>query len=169
MSPAILALVLFAQAQPAQALPDTRPVEMTSRGGLSIDLKQKIGVAKVDVLIKRDDVLVCCDEAEARYLANKIERVTCKGRVVIVRPDGTRATAGIAVFIASEDKVTLTGDAHVVSELADLQGEKIVYDIKNDRLEVEGQKSRFKYTPNVTAPDPKADLKAQRPCPPNKR
>lgn len=172
MSPAILALSLFAQSPQspsnAQLAPDTRPVEMTSRGGLSIDLKQKIGIAKVDVLIKRDDVLVCCDEAEARYLANKIERVTCKGRVVIVRPDGTRATAGIAVFIASEDKVTLTGDAHVVSELADLQGEKIVYDIKNDRLEVEGQKSRFKYTPG-TAVLPATDPKAQRPCPPTKR
>src|SRR5688572_17699164 len=122
-------------------LPDSRPVEMTAKGGLSIDLKQKIGIAKRDVVIKRDDVLVCCDEAEARYQSNKIERVTCKGRVVIVRPDGTHATAGLAVFIASEDKITLTGSAHVKTEAADLEGEKIIYDIKNDRLEVEGKHS----------------------------
>jgi lipopolysaccharide transport protein LptA len=156
-------LVFVAILALGQVVPDNRPVEMTSSGGLSIDLKQKIGIAKGDVLIKRDDVLVCCDEAEAKYQANKIERVTCKGRVVIVRPDGTRATAGIAVFIASEDKVTLTGAAHVITEAADLQGEKIIYDIKNDRLEVEGQKSKFKYSPGqkISTPEP-----PQRPCPP---
>jgi lipopolysaccharide transport protein LptA len=159
---AAIALLLFAQVQP-----DARPVEMTSSGGLSIDLKQKVGIARGDVLIKRDDVVICCDEAEARYLANKIEKVTCKGRVVIVRPDGTRATAALAVFIASEDKVTLTGEAHVITEAADLQGEKIIYDIKNDRLEVEGQKSRFKYTPTNTAAA--KDATPSRTCPPNKR
>lgn len=150
----------------AQLETDARPVEMTSKGGLSVDLKQKIGVAKGDVLIKRDDVLVCCDEAEARYLKNKIERVTCRGRVVIVRPDGTRATAGVAVFVASEDRVTLSGAAHVVTEAADLQGEKIIYDIKNDRLEVEGQKSRFVYAPVPKASDPKEQ--PSRPCPPTR-
>src|SRR6185295_15076234 len=113
--------------------------------GLSIDLKNKIGIAKGDVLIKREDVMVCCDEAEARYQANRIEQVTCKGRVVIVRPDGTRATASQAVFVAAEDKVTLSGQAHVITESADLQGEKIVYDIARDRVDVQGDKSRFKY------------------------
>jgi lipopolysaccharide transport protein LptA len=165
----LLALLLVLVAQQDA---EHRPVEMTSRGGLSIDLKKKIGIAKGDVLIKRDDVLVCCDEAEARYLANKIERVTCKGRVVIVRPDGTRATAGLAVFLASEDKVTLSGSAHVITEAADLQGERIVYDIKNDRLEVEGDKSRFKYTPitpgqPITPKDPKDPL--ERTCPPGQK
>jgi lipopolysaccharide transport protein LptA len=163
----VLAAITVAALLAAQ-LPtnDGRPVEMTSKGGLSIDLKQKIGIAKGDVLIKRDDVLVCCDEAEARYQANKIERVTCKGRVVIVRPDGTRATAGLAVFVASEDKVTLTGSAHVISDVADLQGEKIIYDIKNDRLEVEGQKSRFKYTPGQPTSKDQPPPPPSRPCPP---
>jgi lipopolysaccharide transport protein LptA len=157
-----LALLLLIQLQA-----DSRPVEMTSSGGLSIDLKKKIGIARGDVLIKRDDVLVCCDEAEAHYQANKIERVTCKGRVVIVRPDGTRATAALAVFIATEDKVTLSGAAHVVTEGADLQGEKIVYDIKNDRLEVEGTKSRFKYSPGQTINS--KETPPARACPPDQK
>lgn len=141
-------VLLIAQSESrAHLQSDTRPVEMSSDGGMSIDLKRKIGRAKGDVLIKRDDVLVCCDEAEAHYLANQIESVTCKGRVVIVRPDGTRATANLAVFIAAEDKITLTGKARVVAEAGDLAGEKIVYDIGTDQLEVEGGKSRFNYRP----------------------
>jgi lipopolysaccharide transport protein LptA len=141
---------------------DQRPVEMTASGGLSIDLKRQVGIAKGDVSIKRDDVHVCCDEAEASYAANRIERVTCRGRVVIVRPDGTRATAALAVFNATEDTVTLTGEARVVTEGADLAGERIIYDIAKDKLEVEGGKSRFRYKP-------KAELVAEipeRPCGP---
>lgn len=136
-----------------------RPVEMTASGGLSLDLKRHVGLARGDVLIQRDDVSVCCDEAEAQYVGDRIERVTCRGRVVIVRSDGTRATAAMAVFVASDDQVTLSGGARVVSEQADLSGEKIIYDIGKDRLAVEGGRSRFKFKPALTEPLPRA-------CPP---
>lgn len=141
---------------------DARPVEMTSSGGLSIDLNRHLGHAHGDVLIKRDDVLVCCDDAVAHYTGNQIERLTCRGRVVIVRPDGTRATAQVAVFQASEDRVTLTGDARVYSEEANLSGDRIIYDVARDHLEVEGGRSKFKYKPETEAD--RAIL--ARPCPP---
>ncbi|MCK6547685.1 hypothetical protein L6R52_17675 [Myxococcota bacterium] len=171
VSTSLVVALALASAEPAaepaspardRVITDQKPVEMTASGGLTIDLKRQVGIAKGDVSIKRDDVHVCCDEAEASYAANRIERVTCRGRVVIVRPDGTRATAALAVFVASEDKVTLTGEARVVTEGADLAGERIIYDIAKDKLEVEGGKSRFRYKP-------KAELAAEipeRPCGP---
>lgn len=161
-------------AQPAQPAPreaksriqtEGRPVEMTSTGGLSIDLKKQTGFAKGDVIIKRDDILVCCDAAEAKYSGNQIERVTCRGRVVIVRPDGTRATADVAVYTAVEDRVTLTGGAHVVTQDTDLKGDKIVYDIARDHVEVEGGKgarSQFKFR----QAEAKMGGVLDRPCPP---
>jgi lipopolysaccharide transport protein LptA len=161
----IAVALLFLGAEPLSSnrvQNDSRPIDMTSSGGLSIDLKQHIGIAKGDVVIRREDVLVCCDEAEARYAGSKIERVTCRGRVVIVRPSGTRAMAHVAVFNAGEDRLTLTGDARVYSEEANLAGERIVYDIGRDHLEVEGGRPQFKYRP-----DPKQDKEiAARPCPP---
>jgi lipopolysaccharide transport protein LptA len=72
--------------------------------------------------------------------------------VVIVRPDGTRATAGVAVYRASSDTVTLTGKANVFANETHLSGEKIVYDIGQDRLEVAGRKSRFSFAPDSKAP-----------------
>lgn len=141
--------------------PDQRPVEMSAKGGLTVDLKRHVGVAKKDVVIRRDDVTVCCDEAEAHYSGNQIERVTCRGRVVIVRPDGTQATADVAVFLAAQDQVTLSGNAEVVTPEAKLSGEKIVYDIGKDQLEVAGKKSRFQYGPKKGAPTP-----LPRSCPP---
>jgi lipopolysaccharide transport protein LptA len=143
---------------------NTRPVEMTARGGLHVDLKRQTGTAKGDVLIRRDDVLVCCDEADAKYSGNRLERVTCRGRVVIVRPNGARATANLAVFVAKEDRLTLSGMARVLTEDGDLTGDRIIYDIGQDRLHVDGGRSRFKWAPG---PGPKADAEApSRPCPP---
>jgi lipopolysaccharide transport protein LptA len=102
---------------------------------------------------------VCCDEAEASYAGGKIEQVTCRGRVVIVRPDGTRASAGVAIYRAAEDTVTLTGQPNVFAKDAHLSGETIVYDIGKDKLEVAGKRSKFSFVPANKAP-------AMRACPP---
>lgn len=161
----VAALLAAAPEAKEKVRPDSRPVEMSARGGLEVDLKRHVGVAKGDVLIQRDDVMVCCDEAEARYQGDRIERVECRGRVVIVRPDGTRARADLAVFDASKDLVTLEGGARVRSPEADLAGEKIIYDIARDRLDVRGKKSRFRYAP-PSADAPKEALPLDRPCPP---
>jgi lipopolysaccharide transport protein LptA len=135
------------------------PVELSSKGGISIDMTRNVGIAKNDVVIKRKDVTVCCDEAEAIYSGGKIDQVTCRGRVVIVRPDGTRATAGVAVYRAASDSVTLTGKANVFAKDTHLSGEKIIYDIGKDRLEVAGKQSKFTFSPDAKAP-------ALRACPP---
>ncbi len=149
----MLAWVLWLlAAPPEQLLKDGAPVEMTAKGGLRVDLKRNRGFAKGDVVITREDITVCCDEAEAEYAKNRIEVVTCKGRVVVVRPDGTRATANVAVFRAAQDQVTLSGAAQVVSKEAQLAGERIIYNIGEDRLEVEGSKARFRFDPKTVAP-----------------
>lgn len=169
---ALLALVLAAPdagpGEAAQPAPSRlsggardRPVDMRARGGLRVDLKKQTGVAEGDVVIQRDDVTVCCDRAEALFSKNSIQRVECRGNVVVLRPDGTRARADVAVFDASADTVTLAGKAHVQSLEADLQGESIVYDIASDRLEVRGKKARVRYTPQ-----PEPPLALGRTCPP---
>lgn len=139
----------------------TRPVDMRAKGGLSVDLKKQTGTAQGDVVIQREDVTVCCDRADATFTKNAIQRVECRGNVVVLRPDGTRARADVAVFDASTDTVTLAGKARVQSTEADLEGESIVYDIASDRLEVKGNKARFRY-----APVPGALLPLGRACPP---
>jgi lipopolysaccharide transport protein LptA len=161
-----LALALWAVAAPPSAAGRLarvgRPVELTAAGGLSLDLSRGVGLARGDVVVRRDDVTVCCDEAEARYASNRLERVTCRGRVEIVRADGTRARADVAVFVASEDRLTLSGQAEVLARDARLEGERIVYDLGTDRLEVEGGASRVRYRPEGASPAP------LRPCPPRR-
>ena len=152
--------IAFLAAQDAPRLAPDRPVQMRARDGLEIDLDAKVGRARGDVVIERDDVVVCCDEAEAKYSDKRIDRVTCRGNVVIVRPDGTKARADVAIFVAEADNVTLFGKARVFAPEATLSGERIVYDIARDRLVVEGKKSRFDFEPKGTKP-PKLRV-----CPP---
>lgn len=158
---AMLAIALLLLMQPAaDRLKDGKPVEMTAQGGLQVDLKAQSGKAKGDVTIKREDIVVCCDEADAKLSGDRIERVECRGNVVIVRPDGTKARADLAVFDASADTVTLSGKARLVSTQADLTGEAIVYDIARDKLDVKGKGSKLRFAPA----DAKLDL--GRKCPP---
>ncbi len=145
----------------AGKLASERPVEMRSSGGLEVDLKRNVGVARGDVVIRRDDVIVCCDEAEARYRGKEIERVECRGRVVVVRADGTKAVADVAVFDAAKESVSLSGRARVRSESADVEGQLIVYDIRSDQLSVKGKDSRFRFQPPASE-----GLKLPRSCPP---
>ena len=140
---------------------ERKPVRMSAKGGLRVDLKRKVGVATRDVVIRRDDVTVCCDRAEAEYAANQIRKVTCRGRVVIARPDGTRAAADLAVFEAEANAVTLSGKARVWTKDARVVGTRIVYDIGADQLSVEGDKSKFDFDPAGTPPP-----KTLRACPP---
>lgn len=139
-----------------------RPVEMQSSGGLEVDLKRNVGVARGDVVIRRDDVTVCCDEAEAHYRGDRIERVECRGRVVVVRADGTKAVADVAVFDAGKEQVSLSGRARVRSESADVEGQLIVYDIRRDQLSVKGKASRFRFQPAASDA-----LALPRSCPPS--
>jgi lipopolysaccharide transport protein LptA len=122
-------------------------VDLSSKGGIAVDLERNVAVAKDDVVIRRDDVTVCCDEAEAEYEGGRIRRVTCRGHVAIVRPDGTRASAEVAVYEAEPDRVTLTGAPKVYAKEASLAGDRIVYDIAKDRLLVEGERSKFAFKP----------------------
>lgn len=135
------------------------PVELSAEGGISIDLENDTGVARKNVVIRRRDVTVCCDEAKARYRGGRIQVVTCRGHVVIVRPDGTKAAAETAIYQADGDSVTLIGDARVYAKDAQLSGARIVYDIARDRLEVAGKRSRFAFKPAKAVPN-------LRKCPP---
>jgi lipopolysaccharide transport protein LptA len=137
------------------------PIEMTAKGGLSVNLKTQIGLARGDVIVRRDDVTLCCDRAEARFDGDQIRRVECSGRVVIRRADGTIARADLAVFEADADRLVLTGDARVRSTLASLDGERIVYDVARDELTVEGGRSRVRYTPQQKG----ARAEPERACP----
>lgn len=155
-----LLLLCAAPFDPAAVKADKGPVQMSAQGGIQVDLKRRVGVAKGDVIIRRSDVTVCCDEAEAEYEADRIRKVTCRGNVVIRRPDGTVAVANEAIFQADANAVTLSGDAKVFTKDARLAGPRIVYDINKDALSVAGGTSRFSF-------DPKGrELpKGLRPCP----
>ena len=135
-------------------------VEMTAAGGIELDLERQIGKARTDVIVRRGDVTVCCDEARADYRGGRIVRLACRGRVVIRRADGIRATADEAVYVASRDALTLSGRVWLDTKDATLSGTRLVYDIRRDRLHVVGAKSRFAWTPGLSTA-----RRSVRPCP----
>ena len=140
--------------------PSRLPIEMTAAGGIELDLERQRGTARTDVVIRRGDVTVCCDEARADYRGGRIVRLACHGRVVIRRADGTRAVADEAEYVAAQDALTLKGRVRLEAREATVSGTRLVYDIRRDRLNVVGEKSRFAFTPAPSTVRPPV-----RPCP----
>ena len=126
------------------------PLEMTADGGLIFDLVRRIGRAEGNVIVRRHDMVVCCDRAEAKLKNARIDSVRCEGDAVIRRLDGTRITADHVQYDAAHNLLTLTG--RVVAQRADgeLAGAKMVYRLDQDRLEVTGPRSTLRFIPAPT-------------------
>ncbi len=157
------AAVVVAVCDGAGAPPDRdaqAPIEMTADGNLTIDMVKRIGRARGNVIIRRRDFVVCCDEAEARYGAKTIEKVSCRGNVVIHTVGPTRITAGWAEFRVAADRLVLRGGVVVWRPRGRLTGRRIEYDLSAERLDVSGPGSSL-----VFSPDGGALPAAARSCP----
>ena len=136
------------------------PIEMTADGRMTVDLARRVGRAEGGVVIRRRDLVVCCDEAKAKYGRDAIEAVSCQGRVVIRGVDRTVITARSVEFRVDVNRLTLKDDVIVWRPDGRLSGPHVEYDLSTKRLEVKGPGSAFRYTPG----SPSA-LPATRSCP----
>lgn len=142
-----LAWASGADAAPDVVVPADAPIEMTADGGLTIDFDRQTGRAEGNVVIRRTDMIVCCDRADARFNRGRIAQVRCEGDVVINRVDGTRITAEALQFEAVHHRLVLTG--RVVAQRPDgqLTGARMVYRLDKDELQVSGPGSTLRLRP----------------------
>lgn len=148
---AALAWGLVASPEPEGRLARA-PIEMSSDGGIRIDLRRRTGTAEGHVVIRRRDLVVCCDRAVARYGSDRISEVTCRGNVVIHRADGMRIMAAQARFVADRERLVLTGGVRVWREEGYLSGQRIEFDLARDRLDVRGPGSTLVLAEGATPP-----------------
>ncbi len=125
-----------------------------------LDLAGGRGSAHGNVVIRSGDFVLCCDRLEAKYADGSIEELLCKGRVVIRKRDGTQVTASQVDFRASERRLTFQGNVVVWQKGGMLAGPRMIFDLRTERLEVTGARSRLSWSPGTSAPPP-----AGRPCP----
>ncbi|MEL7369018.1 MAG: LptA/OstA family protein [Myxococcota bacterium] len=141
---------LFALA--AEGSDDRTPVEISAKGGMSVDLEKGLGRAEGDVVIRRRDLVVCCDRAEAVYAKGQIRAVACRGNVVIRRTDGTRIVAEQVNFQPGRKRLALSGRVKVWRSDGQLTGDRMTYALDTGRLEVRGARSTLKLTPDGDPP-----------------
>ena len=142
------------------AIADGRPipVEMTADEGLVVDLAKGTGLARGNVVLRRGDLVVCCDRAEARYGKAGIDRIACRGRVIVRHGEQTLISAQTIEFQVASNRLLLRGQVDVWRKEGRLRGNKMVFDIDSERLEVSGAQSRLIWAPTVLPP-------ARRSCP----
>lgn len=132
------------------------PTVVTAKG-LVADNRKRTVTYNTDVVVKRGDVTLYADEVVIRLSAEKktggkpgageffsgtggVETIEARGGVKIVQGDKT-ATADVAVYDASEEKIILKGNPRVWQGPSVLTGSSISFDVAEDTITVEDAKT----------------------------
>ena len=129
--------------EPEQAkLGDTgQPIDITS-DRVETYSKDNLIVFKGNVMARQKDIVIYADSIEALLIeeGKGIEKVVAGGNVKIQQ--GLRvANCQKAVFYNLDQRVVLTGDPKVLDGENIVSGDEIIFDIKQNRVEVKGGSS----------------------------
>jgi outer membrane protein assembly factor BamD len=115
-----------------------QPIDITS-DRVETYSKENLVVFKGNVIARQKDVVIYADRLEAVIIEDGkgIERVVANGNVKI-QQGGRTANCQNAVFYNLDQKVVLTGDPKVWEGDNTVSGDEIIFDIKQDRVEVKG-------------------------------
>ncbi len=95
------------------------------------------------VVLKQEDLTIVSDTLEAYLSEDKkeIEKVYARGNVRIIKGEKT-ATCREAEFDNRSGKILLRGEVEVISGSDRLKGDRIVYDLNEESVSVEGDKDK---------------------------
>ncbi len=129
---------LLLESESVKGMDTGQPIDITS-DRVETYSKENLVVFKGNVMARQRDVVIYADRLEAVIIEDGkgIERVIANGNVKIQQ--GLRAaTCQKAVFYNLDQKAVLTGDPKVWEGENTVSGDEIVFDIKQDRVEVKG-------------------------------
>jgi len=114
-----------------------------------INIKANSFVSEKDKIVYSGNVYLHTDKGREIYCdrlviflnkEGKVQKIMAVGKVLYKDKKYT-ATGKVMIFYPSENKVVLSGNAVVKSKRGVLQGEKIVYNTKTGRVDVESSVS----------------------------
>jgi lipopolysaccharide export system protein LptA len=143
----------------------TSPARAQDAGGGTVDIEasemeiletDKRAVFRGDVVAKRPNDTIRCQEMTVNYIDVKqadgtsnteVNDLNCKGSVTIVTATQT-ITGGTADFQLRKDLLLVTGDVKVVQGKTVIRGPRLTVDLKSKRTKMEGGRVRGKFVPN---------------------
>jgi lipopolysaccharide export system protein LptA len=125
-------------AQPEKAAREA--IEITSKRMEADKLADKVAFTG-SVTLKKAGMTLSSDSMIVHYDAGSknIRKIEAHGNVV-VRKEGRVARSDHASYLSREEKIVLTGNAHIIENENQLSGEKITLFMRDDRSIVEGGK-----------------------------
>ncbi len=106
---------------------------------LEVNSKERVFIYKNNVELTKDDLKVTANFVEGYYSeSNDIEKITCRGNVVITKGTALKATANRALYKVAAAIIELTENPEVYKEDNVLAADKIRIFVNEDRSEAEG-------------------------------
>ena len=110
-----------------------------------LDFKESTWTFTGNVRIERDGGVLESDEAQVQFRANLLRVATIQGKPARFEQQLTRSAdtahgrAATIVYDLDSDHVTLTGDAWLSDGRNEISGEKLVYNVRDQRVLAEPQ------------------------------
>jgi len=122
-----------------KALSSDQPVNITSDRMVADNRNRAVNFLG-NVVAKREDMIIFSDQLTAIYTEDgKIEKIISRGNVKINQTDRI-ATCQEATFFQLRQQIIMTGKPKVWQGKNIITGDKIIIFVKEDRVEVEGEK-----------------------------
>jgi lipopolysaccharide transport protein LptA len=114
------------------SLTDMEKTEITCDGPLEVDYEKNVAIFNENVLVKDPQVMLKANKMQVFFDAESktIDRIVAEGSVKFKKGD-RQAKSEMAVYLAKEGKIVLTGNPMVKRGMDALTGEKITF-FKND-------------------------------------
>ena len=131
----LLALLLCLSALSVEA--KEAPVEI-SADHLLVEEKDRRATYSGHVELRQDDLRVNADKIVVHGSAGTVQKVVASGKPVRLQQQQRRGTADELVYDPQSETIVLTGNASLSQGQDAISGQRVLYNLKTQRIEVEG-------------------------------
>ncbi|MEK8089951.1 lipopolysaccharide transport periplasmic protein LptA [Thermithiobacillus plumbiphilus] len=114
------------------------PIEV-SADSLQVDERAQRATYTGNVVVHRGDLTINADRVLIQGSGKAVQRIVATGNPVRLRQADRRGDGQQLVYEPGQERITLSGNAHIRQESNELAGERITYLLREQRTEVTGK------------------------------
>ena len=109
---------------------------------LQVDERAQRATYSGNVVVRRGDLTINADRVLIQGSGKAVQRIVASGNPVRLRQADRRGDGQQLVYEPGQERITLSGNAHIRQERNELTGERITYLLREQRTEVTGKGSQ---------------------------
>lgn len=122
----------------AERRADAQAIEV-SADRLQVDERAQRATYSGNVVVRRGDLMIAADRVLIQGSGKQVQRIVASGSPVKLKQADRRGDGQQLIYEPRQDRITLSGDAHIWQDRNEVSGERITYLLREQRTEVTGK------------------------------